>query len=141
VKVGRVESEWYGMSVNERVKRATGRSLVGMAVRVATETKMVTHVVSGTLRRSVHAAPVHYEGAELDRLAAEGGQDLLEGDLMGLEPTWTPIGPALEVGSWMPYACVEWVGRGHPGVTQGLELARSSFDGIIVQAFREEGLA
>jgi hypothetical protein len=70
--------------------------------------------------------------ASTNDLSLEGGH---------IEPTETPLGPTVEVGSWLDYACVEWVGRGHPGVTQGLEAVRGArADLIVAQAFREERL-
>jgi hypothetical protein len=133
------KKEWYGPELQARGHRAAARALIGFATRVAVETKMVTHVMSGTLRRSVHAAPAHYEGAYEDERRAEGGEDLLDTS-MAMTATPTHAGYAVEVGSWMPYACVEWVGRGHPGVTQGLEAARPMVGAIFQKAFREEGL-
>lgn len=131
---------WNGMTIEQRVNRAAGRAIVAIGVNVAVDTKRVSHRISGTLVRSVHAAPAgesHDEEREL-REAQQGGDLLLLGGQVHATPT--PFGPAIEVGSWLPYACVEWVGRQHPGVEQGLEMARGRVDAIIVQAFREEGL-
>jgi hypothetical protein len=130
---------WNGITLQEKIDRAAGRAIVGIGVAVATETKRVTHRITGTLVRSVHAATAGYEGAADDEAQAPT-QDLMlvHGPPMPLE---TPIGPAVEVGSWLPYACVEWVGRMHPGVTQGLEMVRGvRADSIVRQAFLEEGL-
>lgn len=119
-----------------RIKRATARATIGIAVAVATETKRVTHRLTGNLMRSVHAAPAGYDGSGDEAEAARG--DMLD---FALEPTLTPFGPMVEVGSWMPYACVEWIGRGHPGIDQGLEAVRGiRASAIVHQAFREEGL-
>jgi len=129
--------DWHGMSIRHKTDRAAARALVGIGMEVARETKLVTHRISGTLARSVHAAPVGYE------YAAEDARDAVEHDLLlreALHPTPLPTGPAIEVGSWLPYACVEWVGRGHPGVTQGLEIGRAKTDRYVRQAMREEGL-
>lgn len=123
-----------------RVERAAGRAIVGIAMQVAVETKRVTHVKHGTLRRSVHAAPAESpEGHEDDEREAQTA------DLMmtrgAPEPTRTAMGVAVEVGSWLPYACVEWIGRGHPGITEGLEVVRGErTEAILRQAFSEEGL-
>lgn len=121
------------------INRASGRAAVGIGVAAAVETKRVTHVVSGNLRRSVHAAPAGYDDAEADqKLSASADLMLALGP-----PAWlqTPLGPAVEVGSWLPYACVEWIGRAHPGITQGLEAVRGTrADMIVRQAFAEEGL-
>ena len=133
----KVIREWNGPDILRRTNRAAGRGIIGFGVLVSRETKILTHKMSGTLARSVHAAPVGYELAEADESQAERGQDL---GMIVPPPTHTPAGPAVEVGSWVSYACVEWVGRGHPGVTQGLEAARPRADAIFFQAFKEEGL-
>lgn len=133
-----VARTWNGMELQDRLHRAAGRSIIGIGQAIAVETKRVTHVMEGTLKRSVHAAPAGYDGS--------GDEDLAESsDLMLLlgapQAVIGPLGATLEVGSWLPYACVEWVGRQHPGVTQGLEVVRGHHaDSIVFQAFREEGL-
>lgn len=131
---------WKGLSIEGKKNRAAGRALVGIAMQGAVETKRETHRISGTLARSVHAAPVGYEGYDEDEQRATGGEDLLmEG--MGVESIRVrPEGMVIEFGSWLPYACAEWIGRAHPGITQGLEAARGKADRIVAQAFREERL-
>lgn len=129
---------WHGETIRRKGHRAAGRGIVGIAVAISRETKIVTDKISGTLARSVHAAPARYEGAEQDETDAAGGQDL--GSRIPLA-TPTGLGPACEVGSWVSYACVEWVGRGHPGVQQGLEKVRGpQANAIMAQAWREEGM-
>ena len=133
-----VHREWHGDEILRKQRRATGRGIVGIAEAVSAETKRVTHVgESGNLRRSVHAAPVGYDGSNDENLVAD--TDLAT--VITGQATTTPFGPAVEVGSWMPYACAEWVGRSHPGVTQGLEQVRGArADRIMQAAFRAEGL-
>lgn len=135
-----VKRVWHGEAIKTRVHHAVGRGLIGIGMAVSYETKLVTHVVTGTLRRSVHPAPAFYEAGEVEHKLMEGA----EIDLALLAPehaTPTRNGYAIEVGSWMPYACVEWVGRGHPGVTQGLEAVRGTTANFIMsKAFREAGL-
>lgn len=134
-----VARTWNGMTILDQINRAGGRAIVGIGVGTAIETKRVTHVLTGTLRRSVHAAPpIENHGADQDE--AEVGTDLLMSST-NLLPTPGPLGPMIEVGSWIVYAHCEWVTRGHPGVTQGLEAMRGAPANMIVaQAFREEGL-
>ncbi len=146
VRVTRTGGGWE--EFRARSKRATGRATVALGVGAASETKRVTHVIFGTLRRSVHAAPAGSpEGHEADLRDAESTEQGGAGLDLLLErgaplPTYTPFGPVVEVGSWLPYACVEWVGRGHPGVTQGVEAIRGPYaDAVVRRAFAEEGLA
>lgn len=136
-----MERSWFGDEFTARVNRASGRAIIGIAVQVAVDTKRVTHVLNGDLRRSIHAAPVNYEGSGDEREVVDNpSADMLMSSLPELASP-TPIGPAVEVGSWMPYACVEWVGRGHPGITEGLEAVRGAHtDKVIRAAFRQEGL-
>lgn len=136
-------SSWNGLNVIQHKDRAAARALIAIGTNVAIETKTVTHRISGTLARSVHAAPVGYDGKDDERVAGdkpgEQNQDMM---LMFAEIQPLKLGGEhiIEVGSWLPYACAEWVGRGHPGVTQGLELARERADAIMEKAFFEEGL-
>jgi len=135
---------WHGITLEQKINRAAGRAIVGIGLAVAVETKNVTHVVSGTLKRSVHCAGIEYNGDDDEMIAGGtkgeegGGQDML---LFDVQPTPTWMGPVVQVGSWLPYACVEWIGRAHPGITQGMEIVRGArADRIVLQAFREEGL-
>jgi hypothetical protein len=134
--VARVDHVWHGGRIAAAGARAAGRGIVGITEAVVVETKRVTHVQFGTLRRSVHGAPVGYDGSSDEVGAATT-------DLAGLikaVPTPTAVGLSTEVGSWLPYACAEWVGRSHPGVTQGLEQVRGArADGIMRAAFKAEG--
>lgn len=133
------KSKWDGMSVMERFERATARAAVSIGMHVAVETKRVTHVVEGTLRRSVHAAPAGYDGAG-DELVAQATD--MHNMASPPQATITPTEALVEVGSWLPYACVEWIGRGHPGITQGMEMTRGvTCDRIVRAALRQEGLA
>jgi hypothetical protein len=139
----KMASNWNGLAILERKDRACSRALISIATQVAMETKTVTHVISGTLRRSVHAAPAGYapdeEREEQD--ATPEQNDLTIMYPLAIEEVPTEAGLTLcEVGSWLPYACAEWVGRGHPGVTQGLELARARTDATVFAAFASEGL-
>lgn len=135
-----VSRTWNGLTIQSKIDRAAGRAIVGVGVLASVETKRVTHKITGTLARSVHAAePMEYH--ELDEQDAAGGADLME-NVGELHAGKIPFGRVIEVGSWISYACAEWVGRGHPGVTQGLEVTRGArTDAIVKQAFIEEGLA
>lgn len=137
--MGLVARTWNGLAVKDKINRASGRSIVAIGVGAATETKRVTHVLTGTLRRSVHTAPAT-DFHDSDEAEALDGSDLLMNS-HNLRPSQTPIGPMIEVGSWISYAAAEWVGRMHPGVQQGVEAMRGhKSDVIVAAAFREEGL-
>lgn len=131
---------WNGLTIQHKIDRAAGRAIVGIGVLASVETKRVTHKLTGTLARSVHAAePMEYHDGDEDE--AKNGTDLMM-NVGELHAAHTSFGQVIEVGSWISYACAEWVGRGHPGVTQGLEVSRGArADAIVRQAFIEEGLA
>jgi hypothetical protein len=131
---GEYDFEWFGPEIELRMRRATGRAVIAIGVNVAADTKRLTHVISGNLRRSVHTAPADYDGSGDLKLAKES-------DIPNhLEPTEVPEGAQIQVGSWLPYACVEWIGRGHPRITQGLEMQRGIRSYTIVrEAMRQEG--
>jgi hypothetical protein len=138
-----VARKWEGLTFMEQLNRAAGRSIVGIGQAVAVETKRVCHVgVSGNLRRSVHCAPPSADHSGDEDASQSQDMMLAVGTVHAEEdPNGLGVGPSVEVGSWLDYACVEWVGRGHPGVTQGLEAVRGArADLIVAQAFREERL-
>lgn len=114
-----------------RAQRAMGRGLIGIAERVVVDGKRNAHVITGTLRRSIHAAPVNYNGSG-DEGAAQSG-DIANTDDGELTK-------ALEVGSWVPYACVEETGRGHQFMTPAVSMARTYADDVMIMAFKQEGL-
>lgn len=124
-----VSRTWHGSEFIARERRANGRAIVGMAVSVAVEMKKVAHEVSGDLKRSVHAAAVESMGErEVDadsQKAARTG----------------PTSWAVEVGSWMPYACVENNrGGAHRFADLGWHFAQPTFEPKLKRAWKEEGL-
>jgi hypothetical protein len=95
-----------------------------MGEQVAVRMTDVAHVISGDLRRSIHVA---------------------QRDSMGGIPadSATLAGPrlAIEVGSWLPYACVENNrGGDHRFADIGWSAAEPSFRPTLDRAWREEGL-
>lgn len=130
---------WNGLTIQDKAHRAAGRAVIGIGMATAVEAKRLTHVVSGTLSRSIHFAPL-MEMHDDDQSSAAAGADLLM-TAFHTEATFTKTGPAIEVGSWLDYACVEWVGRRHPGIIEAMDSVRGiQADRIVAQAFREEGL-
>ena len=47
---------WYGPAIAAQAERAAGRAIVAIGENISAETKQVTHVITGTLARSVHVA-------------------------------------------------------------------------------------
>lgn len=130
---------WNGLTIQDKAHRAAGRAVIGIGMQVAVDAKRLTHVISGTLSRSIHVAAI-MDSHDDDQELAEGGADLMMQSAF-IKPTPGPFGPLIEVGSWLDYACVEWVGRNHPGITQAMEAVRGSrANGIVWQAWMEEGL-
>jgi hypothetical protein len=57
-------------------------------------------------------------------------------------PSWEGVNAALEVGSWVAYACVEEVGRGHAFMAPAVAaVGGARATALMVQAFAEAGLA
>lgn len=133
-----VHRTWHGPEFIARERRANGRAIVGMAVGVAVEMKKAAHVVSDNLRTSIHAAAVESAGGRTVTTPGSG-IDAPLGDMGNArtgETSWS-----VEVGSWMPYACVENNRGGeHRFADIGWELSQPTFEPKLKRAWREEGL-
>jgi hypothetical protein len=133
-----VHRTWHGPEFIARERRANGRAIVGMAVAVAVEMKKVAHVQDNQLRPSIHAAAVESAGG---RLVTAPGSDMdaplgTQANARTGDSSW-----AVEVGSWMPYACVENNrGGAHRFADIGWELSHPTFAPKLKRAWREEGL-
>ena len=129
---------WKGDELVVAVHRAVARSMVALGETVSSEAKQRVHRLTGTLSRSIHAAPDNYMGTGDYEQAKEA--DLAAGAAVAQLPTWVGQNKAvILVGSWIPYACVE-EGR-HPYMAPAIEVAMGRVLGVFQQAFREEGLA
>lgn len=127
--------DWEGGKIATRARQAMGRGLVGIGEAVANEGKRNAHVISGTMRRSVHSAPAGYTGGNDESAAA--GSDLPN----ARTPSWEGVNAALEVGSWVAYACVEEVGRGHAFMAPAVSaVGGARATALMQQAFAEAGL-
>lgn len=127
--------EWHGDKIERHMKRAIDRACVGIATSVATDGKRNVHVITGTLRRSIHSAPVKYMGLDdHERAMVSEIPNATTADVTGGADH-----SKLEVGSWLPYACVEEVGRGHRFMQPAVEshIGQRSH-AIVQQAIREE---
>lgn len=117
---------WHGDEIKARSHRAAARSILGMGEQVSREMKVNAHVQSGDLKRTIHLAKPDTMGeVDADATTARDGTH----------------GYKIEVGSWLPYACVENNRGGtHRFADIGFQLAKPTFDGTLVRAWREEGL-
>lgn len=135
------KTEWFGNEIIARARRALARGLIGTGMEVVVAGKRNAHVDTGTMRRSIHLAPANFTGGDdYSEAYGENGEGRELPNVV--EPT--PRGSVdwvLLVGSWVPYACVEEVGRGHQFMTPAMDIGRSMSDRIMAQAFAEEGLA
>jgi len=136
-----VEHTWHGDELIARGRRASGRAAIAIAENIAANAKPAAPVEYGTLRRSIHAAPPEYDG-EGDFEAA-GGRSTMGADLAGtIKPQAARIGPVcvLEVGSWLPYACVQETR--HHYMTTGVQLVQGArASAIVIEAFKQEGMS
>lgn len=128
---------WHGDEIDARSDRANGRAILGMGEATANAMRVAAHVVSGDLKRSLHvAAPV---GAPHEPELERTGDHPLEATRETAEHR--PKEWATEVGSWMPYACVENNhGGDHRFADIGWQTASPFFDDQLQRAWREEGL-
>lgn len=116
---------WHGDEIIARARRASGRAVIGMAEQVSVAQKRAAHEISGDLKRTIHAAQPNTMGE------------------IGADQRTVRIGPTMlvEVGSWLPYACVENNRGGeHRFADIGWEAARPAFGRTLQRAWREEGL-
>lgn len=122
-----VAREWHGDEFLARAGRATGRGLIGIGTAITSHAKVFVHEISGDLRRSIHLAKPASSGA---REARTGSDAKMADDLF-----------LLEVGSWIDYACVEEVGRGHQFMQPAVEtVSGAEAFATMKQAWMEEGL-
>lgn len=131
-----VHKTWHGNEIQARGRRATGRAIVGMAEGVAVEMQKVAHVESGNLKRSIHAAPTGLVHNAVEEATGFVSDPLTPESARTSEDRWHA-----EVGSWMPYACVENnLGGAHRFADIGWAFARPTFEAKLARAWREEGL-
>lgn len=121
-----VRRTWHGDEIQARGRRATGRAAVAMGEHTSGHMVRHAHVLSGLLRRSIHAAKPDTIGeVHADERTVRHSQD-----------RWL-----VEVGSWVPYACVENNrGGDHRFADLGWQSAEPEFPAILRRAWREEGL-
>jgi hypothetical protein len=131
----KTEFAWNGAEILLRIRRALGRGLVGAGMAAVPEAKILAHRITGTMARSVHLADASHIGQDDEAAARQADIPSVTVPTPRGEIDWV-----LLFGSWVPYACVEEVGRGHQFVTPALDVARSGAESVMRQAFAEEGL-
>lgn len=137
-----VQRTWYGDEAIRRARRACGRGVIAIGENISAKAKPLAPVEFGTLKRSIHTAAVNYDGS--GDFAAAGGASPTGSDLQDTARVTkaTPAGPVqlIEVGSWLPYACVQET-RYHYMAHAVQEMQGSHrADEIMVEAFRQEGM-
>lgn len=122
-----VAHQWNGDELLARAGRATGRGLIGIGTAITSHAKVFVHGMSGDLRRSIHLAKPASSGT---REARTGSDAKMADDIF-----------LLEVGSWIDYACVEEVGRGHQFMQPAVEtVSGPEAYAVMKRAWMEEGL-
>ena len=119
-----IDYEWHGDEIKARAERAIARGTIAIGETVASHGKRNVHVISGDLRRSIHTAK-----------SGTGG--MVRASVQAVK---TRDGAMLDVGSWLDYACVEEVGRGHAYMTPAMEQSRGTAWLSMRAAFAAEGL-
>lgn len=135
-----MHTDWHGDEITVRARRANGRAIIGMAEQVAVDMKKAAHVgESGDLRRSIHAAKVNTLGEV--NVTEPGGESapVSPGAAAAVKKSKVKLG--VEVGSWLPYACVENNrGGSHRFADIGWQLGKATFDTKLKKAWKDEGL-
>jgi len=123
--MGLKKEEWHGDRIIRLWRAASGEATVEMADEVAKEMRRVAHVKTEALKTSIHVALPETNGS-----------------VVGAETRVVGKGKhAREVGSWLPYACVENNrGGSHAFADIGWQLARAKFRVILGRAWRRPGL-
>lgn len=121
-----VSRTWHGDEFVARSKRANARAAIGMGEAASVEMKTAAHEISGDLKRSVHQARTDTMGeVHANQTNIEVRENLFR----------------LEVGSWLPYACVENNrGGSHRFADIGWQAALPTRWAKLHRAWREEGL-
>lgn len=116
---------WHGDRIIRASRTSNREAIEMMADAVAGEMRRAAHVKTGALQRSIG-------------VAAPG----TNGSVKGAETRVVGRGKhKLEVGSWLPYACVENNRGGeHRFADIGWEAARPAFGRTLQRAWREDGL-
>lgn len=135
---GQPEFVWTGAEVKTAGRRAVNRTMVALGARTSSGAKQRVHRLTGTLSRSIHEAPPDYATQSAGDHEAAKTTDLA-GSATAKLPVWDDKGEAaLEVGSYLPYACVEEAR--HPFLAPALDEAMAGAEETFRQAFAEEGL-
>lgn len=131
------EYQWKGDEITQAVKMAVARAEVAWGVDVAMKAKARAHRLSGTLSRSLHAAPGNYDKDE----TKEAQQSELPIVVSGT-PSWVSEYVAtVAAGSWINYALYEMRrGGAHDFLTAPVTEAEGEFEGKLKQALAEEGV-
>lgn len=132
-----VKYAWYGRQYDEAGKRALSRGAVAATNEFVSNAKMIVHRDSGTLSRSIHAAPPNYHENQGDESKAASGVDLV--DVAGYNFfKWEGDRAHAQAGSWLGYAIYEE--NLHPYLAPALAMARQTAQHHFDMAFREEGM-
>lgn len=128
---------WHGQRIKRKLERAVARATIAWAMLVSTEAKMDVHRVTGTLSRSIHAAPSNYDGGSDIMLAKASA---LSG-IVGQVPRWLGNRSVAEVaaGSWIDYAKTERQRGGtHDWLSRAVTVADAKFPFILARAMGQE---
>lgn len=124
--------DWQGAQVLTKAKRAIERAEVATLEEASAEATRVVHRITGTLARSIHAAPIDYVGPADESVARSGRKIMNAADI----PTWQGWQAMGEVGSWISYAIYEE--RRHPYLAPSFHMATQQFTTKLHQAFDSE---
>ena len=135
-----VVKTWNGNRIAAKAARAQARAIIDIGHEAVLEAKNLAHVLSGAMRASIHTFPADYEGGS-DEQSAVNGVDLQDSNPVTLyNIDIGASGVEIGFGSFVTWAIVEEEERGHKFIEPAAELAARKADGLMIAAFKQEGL-
>ena len=127
---------WRPQLFKGLMQRGARLAEIELAEATVDEMRSVVHVITGTLKRSLHVAPNTYDGRS-DKGRAQAGEDLRDVARPSMRDR-TPI----QAGSWVDYALYENArGGSHAFADLAFAALRSRKDEIIRSAFQRAAVA
>ena len=139
-RVSLISKSWYGDRITIQASKAMVRGTSNIAGEAAEIAKELVDVISGDLQRSIHSAHEDYDGSG-DLQLAQSGIDLQQyAPASTFSVFFKHTGVDVLFGSWLDYAIVEEEYRQHEFLEPALDMVARQADGIMVAAWKTEGL-
>ena len=128
---------WFGQVIKEQASEAIADGTIEVGDVIVQKAKGFAHQITGKLQRSIHVGEVGRTGDEDEGRADTGDiPNINSGDVQR-----DGMSASVDVGSWVEYAAVEEISRGHVFMTPAVEGARGEAFGAMAKAFAARGLS